>query len=186
MTLDEVKKIIEKLRGRFDSPYSTSDKSSIEVLYYEVLGKTFRPTSCQQCYHDAVIEIYCYIKKNNSMAEKSNYRLRAGVIINCPNFRGGKIYTNDNLTDKVASEFLKMFPEQDVLFQKLPPQKTKTPKDGGNGNKKKEKPKTPKDGGKVDESSDSENPEETPESDKGGNTDGSDGDGAKEGDQAEE
>ena len=64
MTLDEVKKIIEKLRGRFDSPYSTSDKSSIEGLYYEVLGKTFRPTSCQQCYHDAVIEIYCYIKKN--------------------------------------------------------------------------------------------------------------------------
>ena len=120
------------------------------------------------------------------MAEKSNYRLRAGVIINCPNFRGGKIYTNDNLTDKVASEFLKMFPEQDVLFQKLPPQKTKTPKDGGNGNKKKEKPKTPKDCGKVDEISDSENPEETPESDKGGNTDGSDGDGAKEGDQAEE
>ena len=104
------------------------------------------------------------------MAEKSNYRLRAGVIINCPNFRGGKIYTNDNLTDKVASEFLKMFPEQEVLFQKLPPQK----------------PKTPKDGGKVDEISDSENPEETPESDKGGNTDGSDGDGAKEGDQAEE
>ena len=186
MTLDEVKKIIEKLRGRFDSPYSTSDKSTIEGLYYEVLGKTFRPTSCQQCYHDAVIEIYCYIKKNNSMAEKSNYRLRAGVIINCPNFRGGKIYTNDNLTDKVASEFLKMFPEQEVLFQKLPPQKPKTPKDGGNGNKNKEKPKTPKDGGKVDEISDSENPEETPESDKGGNTDGSDGDGAKEGDQAEE
>ena len=170
MTLDEVKKIIEKLRGRFDSPYSTSDKSTIEGLYYEVLGKTFRPTSCQQCYHDAVIEIYCYIKKNNSMAEKSNYRLRAGVIINCPNFRGGKIYTNDNLTDKVASEFLKMFPDQEVLFQKLPPQK----------------PKTPKDGGKVDEISDSENPEETPESEKGGNTDGSDGDGAKEGDQAEE
>lgn len=170
MTLDEVKKIIEKLRGRFDSPYSTSDKSTIESLYYEVLGKTFRPTSCQQCYHDAVIEIYCYIKKNNSMAEKSNYRLRAGVIINCPNFRGGKIYTNDNLTDKVASEFLKMFPEQEVLFQKLPPQK----------------PKTPKDGGKVDEIYDSENPEETPESDKDGNTDGSDGDGAKEGDQAEE
>ena len=104
------------------------------------------------------------------MAEKSNYRLRAGVIINCPNFRGGKIYTNDNLTDKVASEFLKMFPEQEVLFQKLPPKNTKTPKDCG----------------KVDEISDSENPEETPESDKGGNTDGSDGDGAKEGDQAEE
>ena len=52
--------------------------------------------------------------------------------------------------------------------------------------KNKEKTKTPKDGGKVDEISDAENPEETPESDKGGNTDGSDGDGAKKGDQVEE
>lgn len=186
MELSEAKQILKELRGRFDSPYSTSDKSTIEDLYFEVLGKTFRPTSCQQCYHDAVIEIYCYIKKNNSMAEKSNYRLKAGVIINCPNFQGGKIYTNDNLTDKVAREFLKMFPEQSSIFQKMPAEKPKTPKDG---NKKAEKPKTPKDGGKVDEPVDSKNPEEgindageTP-TNEGGNTDGSDGDGAKEGDE---
>lgn len=187
MELSEAKQILRELRGRFDSPYSSSDKSTIEELYFEVLGKSFRPTSCQQCYHDAVIEIYCFIKKNNSMAEKSNYRLKAGVIINCPNFKGGKIFTNDNLTDKVASDFLKMFPEQSSIFQKIPA-KPKTPK---NGNKKAEEPKTPKNGGKVDEPVDSKNPEEgikdagdgeTPNNE-GGNTDGSDGDGAKEGDE---
>lgn len=185
MELSEAKQILKELRGRFDSPYSSSDKSTIEDLYFEVLGKTFRPTSCQQCYHDAVIEMYCYIKKNNSMAEKSNYRLKAGVIINCPNFQGGKIYTNDNLTDKVASDFLKMFPEQVRIFQKVPAEKPKTPK---NGNKKAEKPKTPKNGGKVDEPADSKNPEEgihdddgeTP-TEEGVSTDGSDGDGVKEG-----
>lgn len=187
MDLSEAKQVLKELRGRFDSPYSSSDKSTIEDLYFEVLGKSFRPTSCQQCYHDAVIEMYCYIKKNNSMAEKSNYRLKAGVIINCPNFQGGKIYTNDNLTDKVASDFLKMFPEQVSIFQKVPAEKPKTPK---NGNKKAEKPKTPKNGGKVDEPDDSKNPEEginddageTP-TEEGGSTDGSDGDGAKEGDE---
>lgn len=187
MELSEAKQILKELRGRFDSPYSSSDKSTIEDLYFEVLGKSFRPTSCQQCYHDAVIEMYCYIKKNNSMAEKSNYRLKAGVIINCPNFQGGKIYTNDNLTDKVASDFLKMFPEQVSIFQKVPAEKPKTPK---NGNKKAEKPKTPKNGGKVDEPADSKNPEEgihddageTP-TEEGGSTDGSDGDGVKEGDE---
>lgn len=187
MELSEAKQILKELRGRFDSPYSSSDKSTIEDLYFEVLGKTFRPTSCQQCYHDAVIEMYCYIKKNNSMAEKSNYRLKAGVIINCPNFQGGKIYTNDNLTDKVASDFLKMFPEQVSIFQKVPAEKPKTPK---NGNKKAEKPKTPKNGGKVDEPADSKNPEEgihddageTP-TEEGVSTDGSDGDGVKEGDE---
>lgn len=187
MELSEAKQILKELRGRFDSPYSSSDKSTIEDLYFEVLGKTFRPTSCQQCYHDAVIEMYCYIKKNNSMAEKSNYRLKAGVIINCPNFQGGKIYTNDNLTDKVASDFLKMFPEQVSIFQKVPAEKPKTPK---NGNKKAEKPKTPKNGGKVDDPADSKNPEEgiydddgeTP-TEEGVSTDGSDGDGVKEGDE---
>lgn len=187
MELSEAKQILKELRGRFDSPYSSSDKSTIEDLYFEVLGKTFRPTSCQQCYHDAVIEMYCYIKKNNSMAEKSNYRLKAGVIINCPNFQGGKIYTNDNLTDKVASDFLKMFPEQVSIFQKVPAEKPKTPK---NGNKKAKKPKTPKNGGKVDEPADSKNPEEGIHDDageapteEGGSTDGSDGDGVKEGDE---
>lgn len=190
MELSEAKQILKELRGRFDSPYSSSDKSTIEDLYFEVLGKTFRPTSCQQCYHDAVIEMYCYIKKNNSMAEKSNYRLKAGIIINCPNFQGGKIYTNDNLTDKVASDFLKMFPEQVSIFQKVPAEKPKIPK---NGNKKAEKPKIPKNGGKVDEPADSKNPEEginddageTP-TEEGGSTDGSDGDGVKEGDESTE
>lgn len=122
MTLTEAKHIIEELRGRFDAPFSSSDKSAIEELYNEVLGKTFKPTSCQNCYHDALLEVYNYIKKNNRMAEKSNYRLKAGAIINCPNFNKGKVYCNDNLTDEVASAFLAKYPEQEVLFQKIPEQ----------------------------------------------------------------
>ena len=86
MELAEVNKTIEELKGRFDAPFGSSDKSTIEYLYYEVTGKTFVPTSCQQCYHDGLIEIYHYIKKYGKMAEKSNYRLRAGAIINCPTF----------------------------------------------------------------------------------------------------
>ena len=106
MELAEVKKKIEELKGRFDAPFGSSDKSTIEYLYYEVTGKTFVPTSCQQCYHDGLIEIYHYIKKYGKMAEKSNYRLRAGAIINCPTFMGGKVFTNDNLTDEVAKNYL--------------------------------------------------------------------------------
>ena len=54
------------------------------------------------------------------MAEKKNFVLRAGVIINCPTFQGGKVFSNDNLTDEVAEEYLKAFPEQAVLFDELP------------------------------------------------------------------
>lgn len=120
MELAEVKKIIEELRGRFNAPFGSTDKSTIENLYYEILGKDFVPTSCQQCYHDGLIEIYHYIKKYGKMAEKLNYRLKAGAIINCTTFMNGRVFTNDNLTDEIAENYLKEFPNNVDLFQKVP------------------------------------------------------------------
>jgi hypothetical protein len=127
MELAEVNKIIEDLKGRFDAPFSFSDKSTIENLYYEVIGRTFVATSCQQCYHDGLIEIYHYIKKYGKMAEKLNYRLKAGAIINCPAFMGGKVFSNDNLTDEVAEKYLEQFPDNVELFQKVPEKEEKDP-----------------------------------------------------------
>lgn len=117
MTIDEAKQIIDELRGRFENPFNSSDKEQIEKLYIEVTGRTFVATTCQQCYHDAVIEVIHYLNKNGRMAEKLNYKLRAGAIINCPTFRNGEVFTNDNLTDEIAQEYLKEFPEQEVLFE---------------------------------------------------------------------
>lgn len=54
------------------------------------------------------------------MAKKCNYRLRAGFIISCPDFRNGKIFTNDNLTDSVAKEYLAKYPKMEKMFQTLP------------------------------------------------------------------
>lgn len=120
MSYEEAISISNDLRTRFDAPFSNIDKSTIVELYGEVLGKQFHPTSCQQCYHDALIEIVLYLRKEKRMAEKCNYRLRAGYILNSPHFRGGKIYTNDNLTDEVAEEYLSMFPDNRSMFQALP------------------------------------------------------------------
>lgn len=120
MTIEEARASIMDLRGRFASPYNQTDKGLIERLYWAVLGRVFRPTSCQNCYHDAVIEIYSYLKKHDTMAEEKKYLLKAGAIINTPAFDEGKIYSNANLTDDVASRYLEKFPNQVVLFQKLP------------------------------------------------------------------
>lgn len=137
MDLEEAKRLIADLKTRFVEPYSSGDKSTIEKLYSAVLGKTFVPTSCQNCYHDAVIEIYRYIKINNAMKKKSKYTMRAGFIINCPTFRGGQIFTNDNLTDDVAEEYIKRFPKNTDLFsvsEDAAPEKPEKPKNGnGNG-----------------------------------------------------
>lgn len=120
MQIEEARNKVAELRGRFDAPFSSSDKETIGNLYWEVLRKTLRPTNCQQCYHDALIEIYLYLKNNNKMKQKTNYRMRAGYIINSPKFDNGKVYSNDNLTDEVAERYLAQFPKSVSMFEALP------------------------------------------------------------------
>lgn len=120
MTYEEAIVETQRLREHFDEKFSQSQKDTIAHLYYEVLGKTFRPTSCQQCYHDALIEIYLYLKREKKMAKKCNYRMKAGFIISCPDFHNGRIYTNDNLTDAVAKEYLQKYPKRESCFSKMP------------------------------------------------------------------
>ena len=120
MRYDEAMAMVGGLRERFDAPYDEEDKRRVVLLYREVMRKEFQPTTCQQCYHDAVIEIYLKLKKNKKMPKKCNYRLRAGFIISCPDFMNGKIFTNENLTDKVAKQYLDKYPNMETYFSELP------------------------------------------------------------------
>ena len=103
MTVLEVVDKLKELGGKL--PLSSSDKSDIEVMYHEVFGRTFIRTSCSDCYRDAVIEMYSYLKKYGKMKEKSNYALKNGVLLQA-GFGSGEMYTNDNLTDEAAERFL--------------------------------------------------------------------------------
>lgn len=120
MTYEEATAKVEGLRERFDKPFNPSDKAAIEGLYEEVMHRRFVPTTCQQCYHDALVEIYLKLKNEKAMPKKCNYRLVAGFIISCPDFYNGKIFTNENLTDKVAKEYLAKFPKMEGYFQEIP------------------------------------------------------------------
>nr|DAD67600.1 MAG TPA: hypothetical protein [Siphoviridae sp. cttU829] len=138
MTIDAAIMLVDELRGRFDAPFNQADKDAIERTYKAVIGRTFVQTSCQQCYHDAVLEIYHYIKKYGKMAEVKKYNLKAGAIINCPNFQEGKVFSNENLTDEIAAEYLKEYPDQVGLFETYKtPEDGETPEDGdaAKGNK---------------------------------------------------
>lgn len=120
MTYEEATAKIGGLKARFDSPFDATDKAVIETLYFEVTRKRFVPTTCQQCYHDALIEIYLKLKKEKAMPKTCNYAMKAGFIISCPDFYHGKIFTNENLTDKVAHEYLTKYPHMESYFQKIP------------------------------------------------------------------
>lgn len=136
MTYKEATAKVEELKARFDSPFDATDKAVIETLYFEVTRKRFVPTTCQQCYHDALIEIYLKLKKEKAMPKTCNYAMKAGFIISCPDFYHGKIFTNENLTDKVAHEYLTKYPHMESYFQKIPSDElieNKLPEDSDSG-----------------------------------------------------
>lgn len=60
-----------------------------------------------------------YIKKNNRMKEKCNYRLKNGVLLQ-PEFGSSEMYTNDNLTDEVAEKYLAKNPKGEIYFAHVP------------------------------------------------------------------
>lgn len=101
------------------SSFSASEKSEIEVLYREVLDKSFVKTSCNDCYRDAVFEMYAYLKKNGRMKERTLYRLKNGVLLQMA-FGSGDFYTNANLTDEVAERYLGRYPERVNYFAVVP------------------------------------------------------------------
>lgn len=131
MTYDEAKAMTEQLRERGKASFSASEKVTIERLYAEVLGKKFRVTSCQRCYHDAVLEIALYLRKHNTMPtiEKKQYTLRAGFIIRAAEFHDGKVFSNANLTDEIAEEYLAKYPHMAKYFATIPEKPVLKPSD---------------------------------------------------------
>lgn len=144
MTYNEAVELSEQLKAHLNDAFSASEKSQIEHLYAEVLGKQFKPTNCQRCYHDALIQVILYLRKEGKMKEKCNYSLRAGFIIHCPTFHDGKVYTNDNLTDAVAAEYLAAFPGQRPMFAKVAEPAAVRPEDPATIEIKVKKPKNNK------------------------------------------
>lgn len=129
MTYDEALVIVEELRGHGNAPFSIEQKQLIADTYLEVMGRKFRRTSCRRCYHDAVIEMAVRLRKEQKMAEKCDYRMRAGFIIHHPQVDGGKIYTNANLTNEAAEKYLSLFPQKRVMFEQVPEKPVEAPEE---------------------------------------------------------
>lgn len=117
MGIEEVVNRMQELGSK--ASLSSSEKMEIKRWYYEALGKTFHKTSCGDCYRDAAIEIYLYLKRNGKMKEKSNYALKNGILLQ-PEFGKSSFYTNANLTDEVAEKYLAKHPKDINMFSVYP------------------------------------------------------------------
>ena len=118
MTEQEAQAELMILRGLASSGNDLAlVKERIDRLYWAVCRKHLRKCNCKDKYRDALLEIYAKLtyhkKTNTSMAQA---RLVNGVVLQWK----GNHYTNSNLTDEVAREFLASFPQRKDWFEILP------------------------------------------------------------------
>lgn len=110
--------------SRASQPYSAAEESKIAEIYTAVTGKKVRDCNCRDKWHDAIVEALIYIKNNGKMKEKCDYALRGGVILHV----GSRVYSNANLTNEVAEQFLKDNPNAVGQFAVIPQPKADKPK----------------------------------------------------------
>jgi hypothetical protein len=94
-------------------------EAELAELYMGVCGKHIRECNCKDRWSDALIEIRITLNKIEKMnMAGTKYRLRVGVVLH--DFEKNESYTNANLTDKIAKEYLKKYPQQAELFEVIP------------------------------------------------------------------
>ena len=76
-----------------------SEKAKVREWYFETFGRELIiRKGCQNCWHDAVIELY-------SEQKKGQIRMKNGAVIN----HNGKILTCVNITQKEISELFETY-----------------------------------------------------------------------------
>lgn len=148
MTEHEAQAELMILRGLADSGNDLAlVRERVDRLYWEVCRKHLRTCKCKNVEKDALLEIYAklmyHAKTNTTMAQS---KLVAGVVLQWKSNH----YTNANLTDEVAREFLEAFPMRKDWFEVLPSATTdkevvaevaETPEKGAEIAPKEEEPK---------------------------------------------
>lgn len=108
---------LSEMESRFQSGFSSSDRSLLEALHRTLFGKGITNTGCSDCYRDAYILIVKQLKTSKKMPDKPNYILKAGALIHPTGT--SKFYTNA-IPDDVAEEHLSKYPNDIIRFAHYP------------------------------------------------------------------
>lgn len=105
---------------RFRGEYTQKHKRDIEALYKQVFRESFTPTSCSNCYHDAVDKMWAYIRKHGDVMPEREFVLKHGAVINVGEFGSGRFFIRHTLTDDLALEYLRKNPAGIREFEAYP------------------------------------------------------------------
>ena len=112
---------LNRLRGVGEGRCLATFTQDVDALYFALLGKHLPKCSCKDKEHDALIEIYLYLKKpeiKDIMSKTA--KLRHGIVLyHVPGHEG--VFINTNLTDEVARAYLAARPDKAHYFEVLPP-----------------------------------------------------------------
>ncbi len=100
----------------FKNSRTAKRKAKIREAYKLLTGKNIE-ISCSTCYIEALFEII----NNTKMATRKGYELKRGYLAQFQDaYKGIKSFTNDQLTDELAEEYLRRYPSRIIYFSRTP------------------------------------------------------------------
>lgn len=116
MQYDEIMQELKEMKPHYDGGFSLLEKQRIVELYWRILRKKINNLNCSDCYRDAFLEIYSFLKKNGKLPEERHYELKDGK---CLHVFGSSEYLFD-VTDEQAEKFLAQCPAAIGNFKSYP------------------------------------------------------------------
>lgn len=125
ITLKELEGIVgnaaleHRLRSNTHTP---GDAEWLDSAYQAVFKQNIN-RHCVNYLYDAFILLRIRFKNDAPQLKaqlECRYRLKAGVVLHVDNGAGSKIYTNANLTDDIAVQWLRAHPDTRHYFSLLP------------------------------------------------------------------
>jgi flagellar motility protein MotE (MotC chaperone) len=121
MTYEEAQAELTLLRGLAGNTQALATfRERTAALYWAVCRKTLPSCNCRDKWTDALVEIYRKLQQIKATDTMEQLNTKAQLVRGVVLFWKGNHYTNANLTDEVAREFLAAFPQRSSWFAVKP------------------------------------------------------------------
>lgn len=121
MNYEEAQAELTSLRGLAGNTQALATfRERTAALYWAVCRKTLPSCNCRDKWTDALVEIYRKLQQLKTTDTMEQLNTKAQLVRGVVLFWKGNHYTNANLTDEVAREFLAAFPQRAIWFAVKP------------------------------------------------------------------